>query len=69
MTGAPPPPQVWVVDFLIAVVCVVWAFTIIADAFIPAYEPPPVAGRALMFVASALLIGRGVSFRPDRGSQ
>ncbi|GGF39224.1 hypothetical protein [Williamsia phyllosphaerae] len=51
-------PQ-WVIVTLVSIVTVVWAGSLILDAFVKSYDPPATISLAFMAVVSALL-GSGV---------
>ncbi len=51
-------PQ-WVMVTLVSIVTVVWAGSLVLDAFVKSYDPPATISLAFMAVVSALL-GSGV---------
>lgn len=51
-------PQ-WVLVTLVSIVTVVWAGSLVLDAFVKSYDPPATISLAFMAVVSALL-GSGV---------
>lgn len=65
--GRDPEPQAsggfsvpqWVLVTLVSIVTVVWAGSLILDAFVKSYDPPATISLAFMAVVSALL-GSGV---------